>query len=65
MYFFLNAAFRNLDLFPSSGKKKVTPTLLGLLERVSLNHWTYLEIETIPVSETSCLKKTLDDGQSP
>jgi hypothetical protein len=27
------------DLFPSSGKK-VAPTLLGPLERASLNHWT-------------------------
>jgi hypothetical protein len=28
------------DLFPSSGKIKVVPTLLGPLERASLNHWT-------------------------
>jgi hypothetical protein len=38
--FLKNATFRKLDLFPSSGKMKVVLTLLGPLERASLNHWT-------------------------
>jgi hypothetical protein len=37
--FLKNTTFRKLDLFPSSGKIKVAPTLLGPLERASLNHW--------------------------
>jgi hypothetical protein len=28
-----NTAFRKLDLFPSSGEGRLTPTLLGPLER--------------------------------
>jgi hypothetical protein len=32
--------FRKLDLFPSSGEGRETPTLLGPLERDNLNHWT-------------------------
>jgi hypothetical protein len=31
--------FRKLDLFLSSGERRETPTLLGLLERANLNHW--------------------------
>jgi hypothetical protein len=27
-----------MDLFPSSGKEKKTPTLFGPLERANLNH---------------------------
>jgi hypothetical protein len=38
--FLRNATFRKLNLFPSSGKMKVAPTLLGPLERASLSHWT-------------------------
>jgi hypothetical protein len=38
--FLKNMTFRKLDPFPYSGKKKVAPTLLGPLERASLNHWT-------------------------
>jgi hypothetical protein len=34
--------FRKLDLFPFSGERKETPTLLGPLERTDLNHWTTL-----------------------
>jgi hypothetical protein len=34
----LNTALRKLDLFPSSGEGSETPTLLGPLERASLNH---------------------------
>jgi hypothetical protein len=34
-----NTTFRKLDLFPSSGDRKETPTLLGPLERANLNHW--------------------------
>jgi hypothetical protein len=30
--------FRKLDMFPSSGEGKETPTLLGLLEKANLNH---------------------------
>jgi hypothetical protein len=35
-----NVMFQKLDLFPSSGEEKGTPTLLGLLERADHNHWT-------------------------
>jgi hypothetical protein len=35
-----NTAFRKLDLFPSSGEGRETPTLLGPLERANLKHWT-------------------------
>jgi hypothetical protein len=37
-----NWTFRKLDLFPSSGQGKKTPTLLGPLERPNLDHWTGL-----------------------
>jgi hypothetical protein len=30
--------------FPSSGEGRKTPTILGLLERANLNHWTTLFI---------------------
>jgi hypothetical protein len=33
-----NTMFQKLDLFPSSGKMTGAPTLLGPLERASLNH---------------------------
>jgi hypothetical protein len=36
----LNTTFRKLGPFPSSGEGRKTPTLLGPLERVNLNHWT-------------------------
>jgi hypothetical protein len=35
-----NTTFRKLDLFPSSGEGRETPTLLGPLERANLNQWT-------------------------
>jgi hypothetical protein len=46
-----------LDLFPSSGKGRDTPTLLGPLERANPN----------PVSETLCFLvfRILDDRQRP
>jgi hypothetical protein len=50
--------FPKLDLFPSSGEREgKTPTLLGPLERVNLNHWT---------SETMCflVSRIPDVGQS-
>jgi hypothetical protein len=33
-----NTTFRKLDLFPFSGVGRETPTLLGPLERVNVNH---------------------------
>jgi hypothetical protein len=39
LMFLKNITFRKLDLFPSSGKIMVVRTLLGPLERASLNHW--------------------------
>jgi hypothetical protein len=30
---------QKLDLFPSSGDYRETPTLLGHLEKANLNHW--------------------------
>jgi hypothetical protein len=35
-----NTTFQNLDLFPSSGEERETPTLLGPLERANTNDWT-------------------------
>jgi hypothetical protein len=35
-----NAMFRKQDLFPFSGEGMEIPTLLGLLERTNLSHWT-------------------------
>jgi hypothetical protein len=29
-----------MDLFPSLGERRETPTLLGPLERANFNHWT-------------------------
>jgi hypothetical protein len=57
--FFKSTTFRTLDLFPSSGKKKLAPTLLRPLETSSLSHWT-----SDLVSE-SCFWKTLGDGKGP
>jgi hypothetical protein len=34
-----NTTFRKLDLFPPSGERRETPTLLGPSERANLNHW--------------------------
>jgi hypothetical protein len=34
-----NTMFRNVDPFPSSGKGRERPILLGLLERANLIHW--------------------------
>jgi hypothetical protein len=36
-----NTTFRKLDLFPSPGEERESPTLLGPLERADLNHWTF------------------------
>jgi hypothetical protein len=61
-------------MLPSSGEGRgKTPTLLGLLERANLNHWTsdcfrpHLSTETDPVSETlsSLVSRIPDDRQSP
>jgi hypothetical protein len=57
---------KNLEnmAFWSSGEGRETPTLLGLLERANLNHWS--RMETDPVSETFFLVfRISDDGQSP
>jgi hypothetical protein len=36
-----NTTFRKVDQFSSSGEgERETSSLLGLLERVNLNHWT-------------------------
>jgi hypothetical protein len=37
-----NVMFRILDLFPSSGKERETPTWLGLLERANLNYRIFI-----------------------
>jgi hypothetical protein len=34
-----NTAFGPLNMFPSSGEGKESPTLLDPLERANLNHW--------------------------
>jgi hypothetical protein len=34
-----NTTFLKLNLFPSSGEVRETPTLLGLLGRASISHW--------------------------
>jgi hypothetical protein len=52
-----NTATGKLELFPSSGKGKETPTLLGPLETAYLNHWTIQLITAAanaPVIEVSC-----------
>jgi hypothetical protein len=41
-----NIKFRKLDLFPSSGEGRETPTLLDPLERANLNHWHSLKDPT-------------------
>jgi hypothetical protein len=61
---FLKNMFRKLDLFPSSGKMKVAPTLLGPFERASLSHWT-TSVRNIRFLKRCVFEKTLDDGQSP
>jgi hypothetical protein len=40
-----NTTFRKLDLLPSSGEARETPTLLDPLERANLNHWTRTETD--------------------
>jgi hypothetical protein len=49
-----NMAFRQMDLFPSSGERKVTLLLFGSLEKKD------------PVAETPCFLvfRIPDDGQS-
>jgi hypothetical protein len=42
--------FWKLDLFPSSGKARETPVLLGRLERANLNHWTASRLSTCYIS---------------
>jgi hypothetical protein len=39
-FFIEDTMFQKLNLFPSTGEKRETSTLLGLLERANLNHWT-------------------------
>jgi hypothetical protein len=39
-----NTMFQKLELFPSSDKGRETPTLLGPLERLNLNHWLYAHL---------------------
>jgi hypothetical protein len=34
-----NTTFRKLDLFPSSGERNQTPSLLAPLERANFKHW--------------------------
>jgi hypothetical protein len=56
----LNTTFWKLDVFPSSDEGMEIPTLLGPLERVSPDTWTY------PVSERlwECLEfRTMDKVQ--
>jgi hypothetical protein len=62
-----NTTFQKLDLFQSSGEGRETLTLLGPLERASLNHWTGETGATDPVSETLCslVFRIPDDGKSP
>jgi hypothetical protein len=43
--------FRKLDLFPSSGERRETPTLLGSLERANLNHWTRSSFVQVVISK--------------
>jgi hypothetical protein len=67
--FLKNTTFLKKDLFPSSGKMKLAPTLLGPLERVSFYHWTsnwgpgsfYLKKETSTFRDF--FDKTLNDGE--
>jgi hypothetical protein len=35
----MSITFQKLNLFPSSGGRRETPTLLGPLERANLSHW--------------------------
>jgi hypothetical protein len=63
--------FRDLDLFPFSGERKETPTLLSHLERVDptelISPSLHMRRETDPVSETMCFLvfRIPDDGRSP
>jgi hypothetical protein len=52
--------FRKLDLFPSSGKKKGAPTLLGQTERANLNHW--IEVSSFLTDPITELKLALSNG---
>jgi hypothetical protein len=45
-----NITFRKLDLFPSSGEGRETPTLLGHLQRANLYHWARVGV-SLPSSE--------------
>jgi hypothetical protein len=42
--------FRKLNLLPSSGEDRETPTVLGLLERASLNHWTVIYVAVVIIT---------------
>jgi hypothetical protein len=57
-----NTTFRKLDLFPSSGDGRETPTLIGSLERYNLNHRIYFFVKdpTEQVSPSTHLKKDTD-----
>jgi hypothetical protein len=57
-----------LDLFPSSGEERETPTQLGPIESANLNHWIWFSPEdgSLPVSETCVLVFRIpDDGKTP
>jgi hypothetical protein len=62
----LENTFRILDLFPSSGGGRETPTQLGPLEELTLVTGQ-LRTERDPVSQTLCFLvfRIPDDGQSP
>jgi hypothetical protein len=60
--FLKNTTYRKLNMFPSLGKNKVAPTLLGPLQRGSLSHW---KGKLIYFPKRRVFEKPLDDGQSP
>jgi hypothetical protein len=59
--FLKNTTLRKVDLFPSSGKIKVAPTLLVPLEKLASIQWS----KQIQFPKRCVFEKTLDDGQSP
>jgi hypothetical protein len=57
--------FRKLDVFPSSGEGKETPTVLGPpLERSNLNHWTRLALAKGPSKAGVSLPSPEDGNRS-
>jgi hypothetical protein len=57
---FLKSTFQKLDLFLSSGKIMVAPTLLGPLERAILNHWIILYGHIIRLNKDNIPKALLN-----